>query len=76
MDIDFIALSFVKKGSDVKPVHKILEKAKQKYPIIAKIERPEAIDNLDDIIQSFDGVLIARGDLGVEMPIENLPLMQ
>ena len=76
MDIDFIALSFVKKGSDIKPVHKILEKAKQKYPIIAKIERPEAIDNLDDIIQSFDGVLIARGDLGVEMPIENLPLMQ
>ena len=76
MDIDFIALSFVKKGTDIRTVNNILEKVKIKIPIIAKIERPEAIDNLDDIILGFDGILVARGDLGVEMPIENLPLMQ
>lgn len=72
--IDIIALSFVKNGSDVYEVRKILEN--KDLPVIAKIERPIAYKNIDSILEDFDGVMVARGDLGVEMEIEMIPILQ
>ena len=73
--VDWFALSFVRSPKDIDDFSKI-NKGKSKIPIIAKIEKPEAIDNLEKIIDKFDGVLIARGDLGVELPIYKLPILQ
>ena len=77
MGIDFIAASFVRKAEDVLEVRKILEENKgQEIQIIGKIENQEGIDNLDEIIQVSDGIMVARGDLGVEVPTEEIPLIQ
>ena len=73
--VDWFALSFVRSPKDIDDFNEI-NKGKSKIPIIAKIEKPEAIDNLEKIINKFDGVLIARGDLGVELPIYKLPILQ
>ena len=73
--VDWFALSFVRSPKDIDDFSEI-NKGKSKIPIIAKIEKPEAIDNLEKIIDKFDGVLIARGDLGVELPIYKLPILQ
>jgi len=73
--VDWFALSFVRSPKDIDDFNEI-NKGKSKIPIIAKIEKPEAIDNLEKIIDKFDGVLIARGDLGVELPIYKLPVLQ
>ena len=73
--VDWFALSFVRSPKDIDDFNEI-NKGKSKIPIIAKIEKPEAIDNLEKIIDKFDGVLIARGDLGVELPIYKLPILQ
>ena len=73
--IDWFALSFVRSPGDIKDFNEI-NKGKDKIPVIAKIEKPEAIENLEKIIRIFDGILIARGDLGVELPIYKLPILQ
>ncbi len=75
-DVDFIALSFVRKASDILELKEILKKEKSEAGVIAKIETKEAIDNLDEIIEETDVVMVARGDLAVEVPAENVPLFQ
>jgi pyruvate kinase len=73
---DFIALSFVRNAADIDDVHKIMDEEGIHRPVIAKIEKPQAVDNLEEIVRAFDGIMVARGDLGVEMPIEEVPLVQ
>lgn len=74
--VDFIALSFVRTGKDVLRLRHLLDEADAKQPIIAKIEKPEAYQNLDSILEEADGVMVARGDLGVEMALEKVPMIQ
>jgi len=74
--VDFIALSFVRNGSDAEDVRRIMRELDIMVPVIAKIEKPQAIDNLDEIIAAFDGFMVARGDLGVECPLEDVPFLQ
>ena len=76
MEIDWIAMSFVRNIEDCKPIQKIFEEHSKYIPMIAKIEKPEAVENLSQIIDKFDGILVARGDLGVEMPLHELPILQ
>ncbi len=73
---DLIALSFVRNAKDIEDVHKIMEKTGRTIPVVAKIEKPQAVSNLEQILQSFDAIMIARGDLGVELPLEEVPLVQ
>ena len=73
---DFIALSFVRSADDIKDVHKIMDEEGIRVPVIAKIEKPQAVENLVEIVDAFDGIMVARGDLGVELPIEDVPLVQ
>ncbi len=75
-DFDFIAASFVRKASDVLEIREILEKHNSDIQIISKIENQEGVENIDEIIQVSDGIMIARGDLGVEIPAEEVPLVQ
>ena len=75
-EADWIALSFVRSAKDKKRVDAILKEKKSSIPIIAKIEKWEALEHLDKIIDTFDGVMVARGDLGVEIPQEQVPLIQ
>lgn len=74
--VDFIALSFVRNAKDVKDVHKVMDEIGVRLPIIAKIEKPQAVENLQEIVDAFDGIMVARGDLGVELPIEDVPMVQ
>ncbi len=73
---DFVALSFVRAPEDVQLVHKVMDEVGIRRPVIAKIEKPEAVDALEEIALAFDGIMVARGDLGVEMPLEQVPLVQ
>ena len=73
---DFIALSFVRNAADVRVVHAIMDEVGIRVPVIAKIEKPQAVANLEEIIAAFDGIMVARGDLGVELPIEDVPMVQ
>ncbi|KUL68505.1 MULTISPECIES: pyruvate kinase [unclassified Streptomyces] len=73
---DVIALSFVRSGRDIDDVHRIMDDEGRRLPVIAKIEKPQAVDALDDIVAAFDGIMVARGDLGVEMPLEQVPIVQ
>jgi pyruvate kinase len=73
---DMIALSFVRSAHDATDVRDIMAEEGQSLPVIAKIEKPQAIDRIDEIIAAFDGVMVARGDLGVEMPLEDVPFLQ
>ncbi len=73
---DFIALSFVRSAEDIVDVHKIMDEVGIRVPVIAKIEKPQAVANLQEIVTAFDGIMVARGDLGVELPIEEVPLVQ
>lgn len=73
---DFIALSFVRNAADIKDVHKIMDEEGIRLPVIAKIEKPQAVENIVEIVDAFDGIMVARGDLGVELPIEDVPLVQ
>jgi pyruvate kinase len=75
-DVDYIALSFVKKAADVRKVKDIIAKQGKDTPVIAKIEKHEALDDLDAIMDVSDGIMVARGDLGVEIPLEDVPLIQ
>ncbi len=73
---DMVALSFVRSAKDLEDVHAIMDELGVRLPVIAKIEKPQAVDNLQEIIEAFDGVMVARGDLGVELPLEDVPLVQ
>jgi pyruvate kinase len=73
---DFIALSFVRSAADLKDVHAIMDEVGVRIPVIAKIEKPQAVENLQEIVDAFDGIMVARGDLGVELPIEEVPMVQ
>ena len=74
--VDIVALSFVRSPADIDQVHKIMDEASCRLPVIAKLEKPEAVDNLEAIVLAFDGIMVARGDLGVELPLEHVPLVQ
>jgi pyruvate kinase len=76
LDVDWIALSFVRKAEDRDVIDAIFEEYGKSIPLLAKIEKPEAIQNLRSIVNAFDGILVARGDLGVEMPLEQVPILQ
>jgi pyruvate kinase len=73
---DFIAVSFVRRAEDVLLAKALIRRAKKDTPVIAKIEKPEAVDNLEEILRVTDGVMVARGDLGVEMSPERVPVVQ
>jgi pyruvate kinase len=76
LDVDFVALSFVRRAQDVEALRRLLHGRGLDTPIIAKIEKPEAVEHLDEILDIADGVMVARGDLGVEMSPEEVPLVQ
>ncbi len=73
---DLIALSFVRSAADIVDVHAIMDEEGVRLPVLAKVEKPQAVENLEEIIAAFDGVMVARGDLGVELPLEAVPLVQ
>ena len=73
---DMVALSFVRSADDVKQVHQIMDEEGVRLPVVAKLEKPQAVEALEDIVDAFDGIMVARGDLGVELPLEAVPLVQ
>jgi pyruvate kinase len=73
---DMIALSFVRDAADIQLVHKIMDEEGLRIPVVAKIEKPQAVDALEEIIEAFDAIMVARGDLGVELPLEAVPIVQ
>jgi pyruvate kinase len=74
--VDFVAMSFIRHEKDLAPLNERIAKIANRPLVIAKIEKPQAVDRLDPIIASVDGVMVARGDLGVEMPLESVPIIQ
>ena len=76
MGVDFLALSFVRTEDDLKLIKSIMKKQGKEIPVIAKIEKPEAVDNLNSILEAADGIMVARGDLGVELRPEQVPTIQ
>lgn len=76
LGVDLVALSFVRAPEDIDLVHKIMDEEGRRVPVIAKVEKPEAVDHLEAIVLAFDGVMVARGDLGVELPLDQVPLVQ
>ncbi|MBF9018391.1 MULTISPECIES: pyruvate kinase [unclassified Oceanispirochaeta] len=75
-EIDYIALSFVRRGEDIRELRALLKEQGCNLPIIAKVEKPEAVDDLESIIEEADIIMVARGDLGVEIPTEDVPIVQ
>jgi pyruvate kinase len=73
---DLIALSFVRDAKDAEAVREVMDAEGVRLPVIAKLEKPQAVANLDEVIDAFDGLMVARGDLGVELPLEDVPLVQ
>ena len=76
LGVDMVALSFVRNASDIERVQEIMREEGRKVPVIAKIEKPQAVENLEEIIDAFDAIMVARGDLGVELPLEEVPIVQ
>ncbi|WP_086827323.1 pyruvate kinase [Allokutzneria sp. NRRL B-24872] len=75
--VDIIALSFVRSPADIDLVHQVMDRVGNgRLPVVAKLEKPEAVDNLEAIVLAFDGIMVARGDLGVELPLEYVPVVQ
>jgi len=74
--VDFVALSFVRSAKDAEDARDVMREEDILRPLIAKIEKPQAVDNLDEVMDAFDGVMVARGDLGVELPLEEVPIVQ
>lgn len=75
-NVNWVALSFVRSASDIIELKEVIRKAKSDARVIAKIEKPEAVEELDFIIQESDGIMVARGDLGVEIPMQDVPILQ
>ena len=75
-NVDFIGISFVRKAEDILSVRRILKEKGVEVSLIAKIEKREAVDNIEEIIEAADGIMVARGDLGVEVPLQEVPLIQ
>ncbi len=73
---DLVALSFVRSAADLADVQAVMDEVGIRVPVLAKIEKPQAVHNLAEIVAAFDGIMVARGDLGVELPIEQVPLVQ
>ncbi|WP_026532439.1 pyruvate kinase [Arthrobacter sp. H41] len=76
LGVDMVALSFVRNASDVDRVHEIMDEEGRRVPVIAKIEKPQAVEALEEIIDAFDSIMVARGDLGVELPLQEVPIVQ
>ncbi|MFE2444300.1 pyruvate kinase [Streptomyces melanosporofaciens] len=76
MGCDMVALSFVRDASDVRDVHRVMDEVGRRVPVIAKVEKPQAVANMTDVVAAFDGVMVARGDLAVEYPLEKVPMVQ
>lgn len=76
LGVDMVALSFVRSPADVLAVREVMDAAGRRVPVIAKVERPEAVNDLEAVVAAFDGLMVARGDLGVEMPLEQVPMVQ
>jgi len=76
LGVDLVALSFVRSPADIDLVHAVMDRVGRRTPVIAKLEKPEAVDDLVAVVDAFDGLMVARGDLGVEMPLERVPLVQ
>ena len=76
LGVDYVALSFVRDPQNIEPARQLLRQQRVSVPILAKIEKPQALKHLDAIIRAFDGVMVARGDLGVEIPPEEVPVWQ
>ncbi len=76
LSVDVVALSFVRSPADAELVRDIMRQEDVQLPVIAKLEKPEAVENLEAIVEAFDGIMVARGDLGVELPLETVPLVQ
>src|SRR4051812_12409957 len=76
LGVDYVALSFVRSPADVELVREIMRQEDIEVPVIAKLEKPEAVERLESIVEAFDGIMVARGDLGVELPLEQVPLVQ
>lgn len=74
--VDWVALSFVRGPEDVLDVRRVMDDVGVSVPVMAKLEKPQAIDRLRDIVAAFDGIMVARGDLGVELPLEHVPIVQ
>ncbi|MEU1372923.1 pyruvate kinase [Streptomyces triculaminicus] len=76
MGCDMVALSFVRDAADVRDVHRVMDEVGRRVPVIAKVEKPQAVDNMAEVVMAFDGVMVARGDLAVEYPLERVPMVQ
>jgi pyruvate kinase len=74
--VDMVFLSFVRSADDVTEVHAIMDEMGKRIPVLAKVEKPQAVENLAGIVAAFDGIMVARGDLGVELPLEEVPIVQ
>lgn len=73
---DMVALSFVRNAHDVVDVHRVMDRVGRRVPVIAKVEKPQAVENMDEVVAAFDAVMVARGDLAVEYPLEKVPMVQ
>jgi pyruvate kinase len=76
LGVDMVAMSFVRAPEEVKLAHAVMDEVGRRVPVMAKLEKPEAVSDLPAIVDAFDGLMVARGDLGVEMPLEQVPLVQ
>jgi pyruvate kinase len=76
LGVDLVAMSFVRSPADVELAHEVMDRVGRRVPVIAKLEKPEAVENLEAIVLAFDAVMVARGDLGVELALEDVPLVQ
>jgi pyruvate kinase len=76
MGCDMVALSFVRNATDVQDVHRVMDEVGRRVPVIAKVEKPQAVQNMQEVVMAFDGVMVARGDLAVEYPLERVPMVQ
>jgi pyruvate kinase len=76
LGVDLVALSFVRSPEDIKLVHSVMHDRGVRRPVLAKVEKPEAVSHLEAIVDAFDGIMVARGDLGVELPLDEVPLVQ
>ncbi len=76
MGVDMVALSFVRDAKDVRDVHRVMDQEGRRVPVVAKVEKPQAVANMEDVVMAFDAVMVARGDLAVEYPLEQVPVVQ